>query len=125
MAGAWRGRPLEDEHVLLVLFERDHVGEPLDGRLADQRACGLWPRARPCRIGFSGVANSTEGSRNLGDELLAQSWASPSYQSAALRSSARASECSPRRTPLFEFLQDLGPRDLPADRWNVAFGDLS
>jgi hypothetical protein len=57
----------QDEHVLLVLFERDHVGEPLDGRLADQQACG--PRMRPWRLGFWGVANSTEGSRNLGDEL--------------------------------------------------------
>ena len=61
----------QDEHVLLVLFERDYVGEPLDGGLADHRVCG--PRARPWRIGFWGVANSIEGSRNLGDELVAQS----------------------------------------------------
>jgi hypothetical protein len=33
-----------------------------------------------------------------------------SYQSAALRSSARASGCSSRRTSLFELLQDLAPR---------------
>ena len=37
----------QDQHVLLVLFERDQVGEPLDGGLADQRAdCA---HARPCR----------------------------------------------------------------------------
>jgi hypothetical protein len=113
----------QDEHVLLVLFERDHVGEALDGRLADQGACG--PRARPCRIGFWAVANSTEGSRNLGDELVAQSWARSSYKRAALRSSARASGCSSRRTSLFEFLQDLGPRGVPADRLSVTFSDLS
>ena len=64
----------QDEYVMLVLFERDHVGEPLDGRLADQRA--FRPRARPCRVGFWGVADSIEGSRNLGDELVAQSWTS-------------------------------------------------
>ena len=49
-------------------------GEPLDGRLTDQWAC--CPRARPCRVGFWSVANSIEGSRNLGDELVAQSWTS-------------------------------------------------
>jgi hypothetical protein len=63
----------QDEHVLLVLFERDHVGEPLYGRLADQRTCGT--RARLCRIGFRNRANSIEGRRNIGDELVAQSWA--------------------------------------------------
>jgi hypothetical protein len=47
-----------DEQVLLVLFERDHVGEPLDGGLADQRAdCA---RARPCRVGLRGIATSIE-----------------------------------------------------------------
>ena len=61
----------QDEHVLLVLFECDHLGEPLDGRLADQRAS--CPRVGPWRIGFWGVANSIEGRRNLGDELVAQS----------------------------------------------------
>ena len=61
----------QDEQVSLVLFERDHVGEPLDDGLADQLVCG--PRARPRRIGFWGVANSIEGRRNLGDELVAQS----------------------------------------------------
>jgi hypothetical protein len=64
----------QDEHVVLVLFERDHVGEPLDGGLADHRACGSL--ARPWRVGFWGVANSSEDSRNLGDELVAQSWPS-------------------------------------------------
>ena len=34
------------------------------------------PRARPWRVGFRGVGNSIEGRRNLGDELVAQSWAS-------------------------------------------------
>jgi len=52
-------------------------------------------------------------------------WRCSSYHSAALRSSARASGCSSRRTSLFEFLQDLGPRGLPADRLNVTFSDLS
>jgi hypothetical protein len=33
------------------------------------RVRGQW------EIGFLGVANSIEGSRNLGDELVAQSWA--------------------------------------------------
>jgi hypothetical protein len=99
------------------------VGEPLDGRLADQRACG--PRARPCRVGFWGAANSTEASRNLGDELVAQSWTSLFVQSAALRSSACASGCSSRRTPLFEFVQDLSARDVPADRLNATFSDVS
>jgi hypothetical protein len=61
------------EHMSVVLFERDLLGEPLDGRLADQRACG--PRARPCRVGFRSPANSIEGRRNIGDELVAQSWA--------------------------------------------------
>ena len=37
----------QDEYVMLVLFERDHIGEPLGGRLADQRA--FRPRARPNR----------------------------------------------------------------------------
>jgi hypothetical protein len=61
----------QDDQVLLVLFERDHVGEPLDGGLADQRAdC---TRARPCRVGFRGVANSIEGSRDFRYELVAQS----------------------------------------------------
>jgi hypothetical protein len=60
--------------MLLVLFERDRVGEPLDSRLADQRA--FCPRARPCRVGFWRVADSLEGSRSLGDELVPQSWAS-------------------------------------------------
>jgi hypothetical protein len=92
----------QDEHVVLVLVERDHVGQPLDGRLADQREC--CPSAQPCRVGFWSVANSIQGSRNLGDELLAQPWPSLVVPSAALRSSARASGCSSRRTPLFEFL---------------------
>ncbi len=48
-----------------------------------------------------------------------------SYHSAAPRSSARASGWSSRRTSLFEFLQDLGPRVFPADRLNVTFSDLS
>ena len=61
----------QDEQVLLVLFERDQVGKSLDGRLADQPAC--CPRARPCRVGFWGGANSIERSRNLGDELATQS----------------------------------------------------
>ena len=30
----------QDEYVPLVLFESDHVGEPLDGRLTYQLACG-------------------------------------------------------------------------------------
>jgi hypothetical protein len=34
----------KDEYVLLVLFERDHVKEPVDGRLADHHASGA--RAR-------------------------------------------------------------------------------
>ena len=91
---------------MLVPFERDHVRKPLDGRLADQRAC--CPRARPRRVGFWSVAVRRS-----------------SYQSAALRSSARASGCSSRRTALFEFLQDLGPRVFPADRLNVTFSDFS
>jgi hypothetical protein len=61
----------QHEQMSLVLFERDHIGGPLDGGLADHWAFG--PRARPWRIGFWGVANSIEGSRNLGDELVAQS----------------------------------------------------
>ena len=64
----------QDEYVLLVLFERDHVGEPFDGRLASQRAC--CPCARPYRVGFWGAVNSTEGRRNLSEELVAQSWTS-------------------------------------------------
>jgi len=40
----------QDEQVLLVLFERDQVGEQLYGGLADQRI--YRPRARPCRVGF-------------------------------------------------------------------------
>ncbi len=44
----------QDEHVLLVLFDRDHVGEPLDGRLADQPVCG--PCVRPCRVRFWSVS---------------------------------------------------------------------
>jgi len=80
----------QDEQMLLVLFERDHIGEPLDGGLADHRACD--PRARPWRIGFWGVANSIESSRNLGDELVAQSWASlvvPKRGTAKLRARLR------------------------------------
>src|SRR5436190_10462374 len=50
----------QDEHVVLVPFERDHVGESWDGCLADQRAC--CPRARPCWVGFWGVADSIEES---------------------------------------------------------------
>ena len=50
----------QDEQVLLVLFERDQVGEPLYGGLADQRSYCL--RARPCRAGFWGVANSNRTS---------------------------------------------------------------
>ena len=103
----------------LVLFERDYMGEPLDGRLADQRAC--CPCALPYRVGFRGVANSMEGRRNLGDELVANPGRRSSYQSAALRSSARASGCSSRRTSLFEFLQDVGPRgDRTALAWRIA-----
>src|SRR5262245_50083584 len=64
----------QDEYVMLVLFERNHVREPLGGRLVDQRA--LSPRSRPCRVGFWGVADSIEGRRNLRDELVAQSWTS-------------------------------------------------
>ena len=60
--------------MLLVPFERDQVGEPLDGGLADQRV--YCPRARPCRVGFWGVANSIERCRNLGDELVAEPCAS-------------------------------------------------
>src|SRR5258706_16281058 len=48
-----------------------------------------------------------------------------SYQSAALRTSARASGCSSRRTSLFEFLQDLGPRGVPTDRLNATLSDVS
>src|SRR3954467_844127 len=48
-----------------------------------------------------------------------------SYQSAALRSSPCASGCSSRRTSLFEFLQDLGPRGVPAGRLNATFSDFS
>jgi hypothetical protein len=59
---------------MLVFFERDHVWEPLGARFANQRA--FRPRARPCRVGFWGVADSIEGSRNLGEELVAQSWTS-------------------------------------------------
>ena len=59
----------QHEHMTLVLFERDHVWEPLDDGLADQRVCG--PSARPLRVGVRGVADSIEGSRNLGDELVA------------------------------------------------------
>jgi hypothetical protein len=112
----------QDEHVLLVLFERDHVGEPLDGGLADHRARG--PRPRPLRIGFWGVANSIEGRRNPEMNSSPNPGRRPSYQIAALRSSARASGCSSRRTSLFEFLQNLGPRGLPAGRLNVTFSDL-
>jgi hypothetical protein len=48
----------QDEYVMLVLFERDYVGEPLAGDLANQRA--FRPRARPWRVGFWGVADSIE-----------------------------------------------------------------
>src|SRR6478672_5396655 len=48
-----------------------------------------------------------------------------SYQSAALRSSACASGCSSRCTSLFEFLQDLGARSVPAGRLNATFSDVS
>ena len=48
----------QDEQVLRVFFECDQVGQPLDGCLADQRV--YCPRARPCRVGFRGVANSIE-----------------------------------------------------------------
>jgi hypothetical protein len=44
--------------VMLELFERDHVGEPLGGHLADQRA--FRPRARPCRVGFVILAPAPE-----------------------------------------------------------------
>jgi hypothetical protein len=37
----------KDEHVLIVLFERDHVREPVDGRLADHQASGV--PARPAQ----------------------------------------------------------------------------
>ena len=113
----------QNEHVLLVLFEGDHVREPVDGCFADHRA--FRPRARPCRVGFWGVADSIEGSRNLRDELVAQSWTSLFVPEAALRSSACASGCSSRRTSLFEFLQDLGARGVPAGRLNATFSDVS
>ena len=113
----------QDEHVLLVLFERDHVWEPLDGGLADHRVCG--PRARPLRIGFWGVANSIEGAETSEMNSSPNPGRRSSYQSAALRSSACASGCSSRRTSLFEFLQDLGPRGVPAGRLNATFSDLS
>ena len=60
--------------MLLVAFERDQVGEAVYRGLADQR---IFPRrARPCRVGLWGLANSIERPRNLGDELVAQPRAS-------------------------------------------------
>jgi hypothetical protein len=64
----------QHEQMSLVLLERDHVGEPLDGGLANQRVSSSG--ARPCRVRFRRVAKSIEGGRNLGDELGAQSWPS-------------------------------------------------
>jgi hypothetical protein len=40
----------QDEYVMLVPFERDHVGEPLGARLADQRAFRRRARPWPGRI---------------------------------------------------------------------------
>jgi hypothetical protein len=64
----------QHQQVSLVALRTRSRREPLDGCLADQRA--FCPRARPCRVGFWGVADSIEGSRNLRDELVAQSWTS-------------------------------------------------
>jgi hypothetical protein len=58
----------KDEYVLLVTFESDEIWKSVDGRLADHRARGL-----PYRVGFRDVGNPIERSRDLGDELVAQS----------------------------------------------------
>jgi hypothetical protein len=55
-------------------FNHGLLGEPLYGGLADERIDRR--RARPCRVGVWGGADSIEGSRNLRDELVAQSWPS-------------------------------------------------
>ena len=124
-----RGRRLEwatasTSKCSLVLFERDDVREPLDGsflRISAPRACV----PGHCGQDAGALADSIEGNRNLGDELVAQSWGvARRYHSAALRSSSRASGCSSRRTSLFELLQDLGPRGLPADHLSVTFSGL-
>jgi hypothetical protein len=113
----------QDEQVVLVLFESDQVRKPLNRGLADQRTCCL--PAGPCRIGFwespirprEAETSAMNSSPNPGRRS--------SYHSAALRSSARASGCSSKRTSLLEFLQDLGPRSIPAARLNATFSDLS
>src|SRR6185503_15312691 len=46
--------------------------------------------ARRSRVGFRSTANSIEGRRHFGDELVAQSWTPLFVPSAALRNSAFA-----------------------------------
>src|SRR4051812_46962534 len=83
--------------------------------------------ARPSQLEYDSGASLI---RSSADETSAtnsspkSSWRS-SYQSVALRSSVRASACSSTRTPLVEFLQNLGSRCVPIDRLNTPFGDIA
>ena len=133
---AFRGGPRcwQDLSPLTISVEKRPAvsafaeSRPVEPTLPRLRGVISWSLVRcrgPCPVGFWGVANSIEHCCNFGDELVAQSRASLVDQSAALRTSARASGCSSRRTSLFEFLQDLGPRGLPAGGLNSTFSDLS
>lgn len=112
----------QDERVLFVPLERDQVRNRW---IVALRISGDVFRL-PGHLGYDSGASPI---RSKAVETSAtNSSPSPrrrsSYQSAALRSSARTSGCSSTRTPLLELLQDLRPHGLPTNSLNATFGNF-
>ena|SRR5205823_4919436 len=113
----------QHEHTVLMLFEGDHVWKAMH-RVSANSGCAIVEAVQGGDDSGSRLIRSRADATALRNSAPRPSRCS-SYQSAALRSSVRASGGSSTRTPFVEFLQDLGSCCVPIGRLDASVGDVA